>query len=247
MKRLNWQIVLGLSLVALSALFYLIHYAIFRDAHHIFIYMVGDIAFVPIEVLMVTLILHRLLTEREKRAMLNKMNMVIGAFFSEVGTYLLDSFYAFDSHATRLSKDLIIGKDWSGKDFTRSLKRLKDYEYGVDSRRGDLRELQNFLIDKRGFLLRLLENPNLLEHESFTDLLWAVFHLTEELENRKDVTQLPDPDYDHLSGDIKRAYTLLITAWLQYMNHLKNDYPYLFSLAIRTNPFDPKASPEFSS
>ena len=64
MKRLNWQIVLGLSLIALSAFIYLIHYAIFGDAHHIFIYMVGDIAFVPIEVLMVTLIIHRLLTER---------------------------------------------------------------------------------------------------------------------------------------------------------------------------------------
>jgi hypothetical protein len=87
MKLLNWQLVLGLSLVALSALFYLIHYAIFKDAHHIFIYMIGDIAFVPIEVLMVTLIIHRLLSEREKRSMLNKMNMVIGAFFSEVGTH----------------------------------------------------------------------------------------------------------------------------------------------------------------
>ena len=86
----------------------------------------------------------------------------------------------------------------------------------------------------------------MLEHESFTDLLWAVFHLTEELDNRKDVTQLPDSDYDHLSGDIKRAYSLLISAWLAYMGHLKTDYPYLFSLAVRTNPFDPQASPEVS-
>jgi len=30
-------------------------------------------------------------------------------------------------------------------------------------------------------LLGLLGNPNLLEHDSFTDLLWAVFHLMEEL------------------------------------------------------------------
>jgi hypothetical protein len=28
------------------------------------------------------------------------------------------------------------------------------------------------------------------------------------------------------------------------MEHLKNDYPYLFSLAVRTNPFDPNASVE---
>ena len=99
MKRLNWPIILGLSLIALSALFYLVHYAIFKDAHHIFIYMVGDIAFVPIEVLLVTLIIHRLLSVREKRSMLKKLNMVIGAFFSEVGTRLLKSFYDFDTQA----------------------------------------------------------------------------------------------------------------------------------------------------
>jgi hypothetical protein len=32
-------------------------------------------------------------------------------------------------------------------------------------------------------------------------------------------------------------------AWLDYMRHLKADYPYLFSLAIRTNPFRLDASP----
>jgi hypothetical protein len=58
MKHLRWQVLLGLALVALSTLFYFIHFLIFRDAHHIFIYMVGDIAFVPVEVLLVTLIIH---------------------------------------------------------------------------------------------------------------------------------------------------------------------------------------------
>jgi len=48
--------------------------------------MLGDVAFVPIEVLLVTLIIHRLLSEREKRTRLEKLNMVIGAFFSEMGT-----------------------------------------------------------------------------------------------------------------------------------------------------------------
>jgi hypothetical protein len=37
MKHFNWQILLGLSLIALSVAFYLLHYAIFRDPHHIFI------------------------------------------------------------------------------------------------------------------------------------------------------------------------------------------------------------------
>jgi len=244
MKRLNWQILLGLSLIALSAFFYLVHYAIYRDARHIFIYLLGDIAFVPVQVLLVTLIIDRFLSEREKRSMLKKLNMVIGAFFSEVGTRLLKSFCDFDIHADTIRKDLIVDKEWSAKDFSRALKHLKRHDYSVSSKKGNLEDLKEFLIGKRDFLLGLLENPNLLEHESFTELLWAVFHLTEELAFREDVKRLVDTDYDHISGDMQRAYIVLISEWLLYMKHLKNDYPYLFSLSIRMNPFDPSASPE---
>jgi hypothetical protein len=113
----------------------------------------------------------------------------------------------------------------------------------MESQKGDLEQLKDFLLRKREFLLALLENPNLLEHESFTELLWAVFHLTEELALRADVKQLPDSDYSHLSGDIKRAYALLMAEWLAYMKHLRDNYPYLFSLSARMNPFDPNASP----
>ena len=100
------------------------------------------------------------------------------------------------------------------------------------------------MIDKRSFLLVLLENPSLLEHETFTELLRAVFHLTEELEQRNDLKYLPRADYEHLELDIERAYKLLINEWLQYMEYLMIEYPYLFSLAIRTNPFDPNAKVE---
>ena len=243
MKYLNWRVLLGCSLMALSAVFYLIHYAIFRDVHHIFLYLIGDIAFVFVQVLMVTLIIDQLLSVREKRAMFNKMNMVIGAFFSEVGTQLLKSFSDFASHEDQIKKDLFENNDWSNKTFSNINKHLKGYDYRVESQKGDLEGLKNFLLEKRDFLLGLLENPNLLEHESFTELLWAVFHLTEELAFRPGLKQLPETDYGHLSGDIKRAYVLLISEWLAYMKHLRDNYPYLFSLAARMNPFNPHASP----
>lgn len=63
---ISWQVLLGLFLIITSAFVYLLHYTIFRDVHHILIFLVGDIAFVPIEVLLVTLIIHRLLAS-EKR------------------------------------------------------------------------------------------------------------------------------------------------------------------------------------
>jgi hypothetical protein len=243
MKYLNWRVLLGCSLMALSAFFYLIHYAIFRDAHHIFLYLIGDIAFVFVQVLMVTLIIDQLLSVREKRSLLNKLNMVIGAFFSEVGTQLLKSFSNFASHEDQIKKDLFENNDWSNKTFSNINKHLKGYDYRVESQKGDLEGLKNFLLEKRDFLLGLLENPNLLEHESFTELLWAVFHLTEELAFRPGLKQLPETDYGHLSEDIKRAYVLLISEWLAYMKHLRDNYPYLFSLAARMNPFNPHASP----
>jgi plasmid maintenance system killer protein len=243
MKRFRWQILLGLCLIVLSIIFYLLHYAIFRDLHHIFLYLIGDIAFVFIEVLLVTLIIHQVLSMREKRTRLEKLNMVIGAFFSEVGTRLVAYFSDFDPKLDKIRKELVVTNDWSEQEFSSVSKRLKNYDYAVEVQKVELEDLANFLMGKRDFLLRLLENPTLLEHESFTELLRAVFHLTEELANREDLRQLPATDYEHLAGDMKRAYILLVHQWLDYMRHLKDNYPYLFSLAMRANPFDQDASP----
>ncbi len=241
---LTQRVLLGLLLVLLSVFFYALHYALFRDAHHIFLYLVGDIAFVFVEVLLVTLIIQHSLSEREKRSMLRKLNMVIGAFFSEVGTPLLEYFRAFDANAAGLSSLMIVDDTWSPEHFDQMKKSLKNHNFKIDARVGDLEGLVKFIVGKRIFLLGLLENPNLLEHESFTELLWAVFHLSDELSHRKDVKNLPENDFSHLAGDIKRAHHLLVREWLAHMEHLKNEYPYLFSLAVRTNPFDPNASAE---
>jgi hypothetical protein len=243
LKRLfNWQVLLGAGLLSLSALGYLLHYLIFRDARHIFIYLLGDISFVFIEVLLVTLIIHQLLSYREHKTLLRKLNMVIGAFYSEVGTALLRFFAAADARSGEISRQLIMKQDWSRAQFEAVSRKLKNYDGRIDSRSVDLEGLRRLLVSHREFLLALLENPNLLEHESFSNLLWAVFHLTEELAAREKFAGLPEKDYEHISGDLKRAYSQLLSEWLDYMRHLKADYPYLFSLAVRMNPFDPSAS-----
>jgi len=243
-RRFSWQLILGMTLIALSALVYVIHYLIFRDARHLLSYMIGDVAFVFIEVLMVTLIIHEVLSLREKRAIMEKLNMVIGAFFSEVGTALLKIFSQLDPESAGLREGLVLSAHTSASDFSALKQRLNAHHYAVNTEPDALEELQGLLVGRRDFMLRLLENPNLLEHESFTDTLWAVFHLTDELGYRSDVRRLPKADYNHLAGDMTRAYKLLTAQWLAYMKHLRDNYPYLFSLAMRTNPFDPTASPE---
>lgn len=243
MKYLNWQTLLGIALILLSCIVYFVHYLIFRDAHHILIYFIGDVGFVFVEVLLVTLIIHRVFQEREKKERLEKLNMVIGAFCSEVGIKLLKMMSQWDPQAEKIQKNILIKPECFNKDFTQSCMNLKKYNYEIEKDSVDWSELRDFLVPKRNFLLRLLENQNILEHEYFTDLLWAVYHLTEELEAREDITSLPDTDHEHLLGDVKRVYGQLTLQWFKYMKHLNSSYPYLFSLSLRKNPFDRNASP----
>ena len=243
MKRFNWQILLGISLLVLSAVFYFLHYVMFRDPHHIFIYLVGDVAFVFIEVLLVTLIIHRVLEQREKKGRLEKLNMVIGTFFSEVGMELLHSFSDLVENAEQLEAEVLINPQWDKKRFQESRSKAISFKYSIVFDVERLERLREFLKSKHSFMVRLLENPILLENQRFTDLLWAVFHLSEELNFRDSLRHLPETDIAHLKTDLQRAYSRIVSEWIAYTEHLKSRYPFLFSLAVRINPLNTSASP----
>ena len=243
MKRYSYFIKAALLFMAISGLIYLIHYLIFRDIHHIFIYMIGDLAFVPLEVFLVVIVIERILTRREKQAMLQKLNMVVGAFFSDVGNHLLGYLLGHFENRSEISQHLNLTQSWTQSDFKKAAAFAYHLKVDVDCYKMNLRELKAFLKEKRTFLLALLENPNLLEHERFTDLLWAVTHLDEELEARPSLENLPESDLEHIAVDIQRMYDHLASEWLDYVEHLKSNYPFLFSLILRTHPFQEHPSP----
>ena len=179
-----------------------------------------------------------MLTRRDLQVRMNKLNMVIGVFFSEVGLRLLALFSSADPEMEKIRGKLIVTGKWTDQEFRKVSAEIRLHQGMIRVDAMDLAGLQSFTREKRDFLLRLLENPILLEHETFTDLLRAVFHLAEELAYREDLSDLPANDLGHLVFDIKRAYGLLIAEWLDYMRYPKTRFPYLFSLAPRTNPFD---------
>jgi hypothetical protein len=242
-RRSSFIIYLAIAFVALSGIAYFIHYLIFRDVYHIFIYMIGDLAFLPLEVLLVVVIIERLLARREMQAKLEKLNMVVGAFFSELGNYLLQDLLKHFDNRLEISNHLNITGGWTKKDFKKAADFAYHLKVDVDCRNIDLGRLKAFLAEKRTFLLTLLENPNLLEHDRFTALLWAVTHLDEELEARTSLIGLPEKDLEHLAVDIQRMYDHLASEWLDYVQHLKAKYPFLFSLVLRTHPFQEQQSP----
>lgn len=244
MKKKNWQIEFGIFLIILTIVLYSIQYLFIHDAAQILFYIISDIDFLPLEVLIVSLILHRVIAQREKMNMLKKLNMVIGAFFSEVGIHLLKELANADTEMNICRNKLVIGYDWQDNDFKNASSIMKKYDFVLEIEAEQIEDIKKFLLIKRNFMLRLLENPNLLEHDSFTEILWAVFHITDELGAREGITKELENDYKHLVIDLQRVYKLLTLEWITYMNHLKNDYPYLYSFAVRTNPFNPDITAE---
>jgi voltage-gated potassium channel len=182
------------------------------------------------------------LKRREEAFRRQKLNMVAGLFFSELGSGLLRQFCLMDPDVDDLYLLLKVSNDWTNDDFQKARQRVAAHSFSVDARRGDLTVLRSYLKERSNFLLRMLENPMLQEHGVFTELLRAVFHLRDELLNRHDLSGLVDSDRRHLEGDIMRIYRLLVIAWLDHMRYLKDNYGYLLSLAMRVNPFDPQSS-----
>ena len=243
MVKFNWEAKLAVVLVAMSLCIYAFKLAFLKNPSDTANYIFNALGFLPVNVLLVTIVLNKLLAVRSRRERMEKMNMVIGTFFSEVGNRLISDIAKSDPEIGHLKDFLVVKNEWGAGTFAEVRKKAAGHGYPVDTSRIDMEELRTFLASRRDFMLRLLENPILLEHETFTDLLRAVFHLTEELKFRKEFGSLPAADHAHLSGDIRRVYGKLILQWLDYMEYLQNNYPYLCSLEMRTNPFDAKASP----
>ncbi|HEU0264181.1 MAG TPA: potassium channel family protein [Geobacterales bacterium] len=182
------------------------------------------------------------ISRRERQSRQEKLQMIIGIFFSEAGTRLLQIFATAGHSCDEIRPELLVKESWGEKEYQRASERVRSYPFRISIEAIDLPSLRSFLASQRELLVRLIENPYLIEHEAFTDILMAILHLREELESRDSFTGLPHTDYDHLSGDMQRIYGKLVLQWLAYLQHLQGNYPFLFSLATRKNPFDTKAT-----
>jgi len=228
MKNKKYYIVVSLVLVGLSAIMFLIHYLVFGQAINTAYYSLMNLCFIPVNSLVVTLILERLIDYKAKQERMEKLSMLIGLFFTEVGYKLMR---------------LIIKADKGGKNSITSFNNLDDvknqvekHNYTIDMKDIDLDEIKDVLLENSNLLVNLISNENITEHEIFTDLLMSVIHLRDEIifyKNDKN-NQL---DISHLEKDILRVYDNIAMQWVDYLKYLNKSYPFLYNNAIRLNPF----------
>ena len=236
MKNYRGLIWIALVLILVSLVIYVVHFLVFNDLKDVLFYTVLDLAFLPIQVLLVGIVLDRILTKREVDEKIHKLNMVVGTFFSEVGRELGSLLLSSTDQRTKIIEALDVTAKWNEPEFAKA-QALATKDQDIHFDKIDLKTLKSFLSGKRSFLLVLMENPNLLEHERFTDLLLSAFHLTEELDTRPSMENLPPQDTAHIQVDIQRVYRFLVIEWLDYMRHVKVNYPFLYSHYLRIHPF----------
>jgi len=178
------------------------------------------------------------LNRRDKQSRNQKLNMVRGLFMSELGRELIRECISNDNSIGEVSGKLYISNKWDDKSYNAAFEVLKKHSYHVNHKSIDFKRIRDLLYEKKEFIIRLLENPAVQEHERFTDLLRSSFHLYEEYAYRFDIeSDLEEEDYEHLAGDINRIYVNLLMEWVAYMKYIQLDYPYLFTHACKINPF----------
>lgn len=246
MGKLSWKAKFSILMVVLIIVIYGTNYLVLGDAEHIISYVWTHLGFIPVDILLVAFLLDEIIERKEKEAILEKLDMLMSTFFSEVGNELIGQLSAVNKYKTN-TENLKSIKNWNEEDFDNKLAELKDTtvdfsaELSPEERKEFLDNLRTHLAGKREFIINLINNPNLLEKEDFTELINAILHLDEELEHRKDLALVSDIDFGHLNGDMQRVYNLLIREWVYYLKYLYKHYPYMIALMIRTNPFDETA------
>lgn len=246
MSKIKWEVKYGIILLISIFVIYGIDYLIFGDFHDIFHYIMLHLGFIPLDIIIVTLVADKVVENHEKKTLQEKMDILMGSFFSGIGNGLISHFYNANSKSD-ITENLKTIKKWKDEDYENALKKLEENPVKFKStlnpeeRVKFFNELKKFLLDKRPYLFDLIENPTIHERDNFSELLLSMMHLIDELDYRKTFKDLPESDYIHLFYDIDRVYSKLIYEWVRYLEYTYKNYPYMLKLAIRINPFNENA------
>ncbi len=183
-------------LLIISAIFYGLQIVIFHDTHDTSFYIFQDLGFLPVSIAVTTFIVGALLDRQNKQERIEASRILTVSFFSVMGNSLMDLLCSALDDQSRVK--------WDSDIFD---------------------EILTFLDDNTSTVLTIASNPNLLEHEKFTDLLWSVLHLREELYSRKD-EEISHADQLHIVNDAQRVFDLYLENWNEYSEYTKAEYPY---------------------
>ncbi len=221
-----------LFLAAISILIYILQIIIFRDPKNTFFYIFQDFAFLPISIAIATIIVGEFMDQREKQERIEKTRMLTSSFFTEIGSRLTMAILSASEPRESLSNVLAI-RCKNDLDLKERQDFIRKIPITVNLTKEVFEDTKEIILSSRTALLVLASNPLLMEHEDFSDLLWALFHLIDEFRLRGDFDGLTPPELHHLSEDYEKVMQLLLVNYIANAKYLQETYPNLYSAATK--------------
>ncbi len=221
-----------LALCLLSVFIYGLQLLIFRDPKNTFFYIFQDFAFLPLSIAIATVIVGALMDERDKRERVEKTRMLTSSFFTEIGARLTMSILKIAEPKETISS-IIAMRCSTEMDLKDRQNLIREMPIKIHLNEEIYEESRNMILGSRTALLVLASNPLLLEHEEFTDLLWALFHLIDEYRLREEFDQFSPEDLHHIEQDYTEVMKLLLVNYLANAKYLQEVYPNLYMTAAR--------------
>ena len=121
----SWKFKFAIVMLIIASIFFVSRIIVLGDPEEVVAYLWKQIGFIPVNILIVALLLDGIMSKKEREAILEKLDMLMGTFFTEIGNDLISEISKANKNKSK-TKDLKSIKNWTDKDYENKLKELRD-------------------------------------------------------------------------------------------------------------------------
>lgn len=235
-KRITENILFITIWLLISTIIYFFHYIIFGDLRQTLSGIILSLGYVPIGIIYQELIVDKILDKKQKLNSIEKINVIIGAFYNEVGNSLINILSKGDKKIDIVREEINVNSNWSNEKFQNLIELLKVNTCEIDINKIDIRKIVKLLNHKDTLIINLMINQNIKEYKGFIQLLIVLIYLRDQLQFVTSMESVDDFKYKTIKEEVCKSYNILLIQWVLYIKELKDiDYD-LFLKVINNSP-----------
>ena len=151
MNLRRWQVQIAVVLIVAAVVVYALRWILFSSENlhqEMLRYLVDDVAFLFIQVLLVSILVDGLMQRRQRETMLDKLNMIVGAFFTRVRRRRTGPHRQLDGDLERCARTSC-APVLEGRDYERATQAFRAHKPVIELSTGDLVSLRERLTARR--------------------------------------------------------------------------------------------------
>lgn len=163
MNKKLYYLLMILLFTTLSVTMYSIQTLLFHDPKNTVFYLFQDLAFVPVQALIATLLLNRFVDLIQRMQTRKKLHVIVSAFFSELGTAIVCMFAELNDNNQEFTDQVDILKASEAADTRKARNELKskinEFPFQISATPERLAAMSQLLVEKKSFMMGCWKIP----------------------------------------------------------------------------------------